>query len=257
MSSDHSARQIIALGGHNLSDCAQDVALSRYILAQSPQSRPRICLLAQASREDCSYILRFCRHFIALGACPSDLSLFQAHTADIAEFLLSQHIIYVGGGNTRSMLALWREWGVDQVLRQAWQQGIVLSGVSAGAICWFAQGLTDSIPGRLTALDCLGFLPGSCSPHYDSETERRPTYQRLVKEGGIMPGYGVDDGAGLHFRGQELAHVIGAAENATAYTVERTSAGLSENRLPATPVLALADAGDNERNQAEGNMELL
>ena len=96
-------------------------------------------------------------------------------------FLLQQDVIYVGGGNTKSMLALWREWGVDRILRQAWQQGTVLSGVSAGAICWFEQGLTDSIPGKLTPLGCLGFLPGSCSPplrRRDRTAAKLPTLGR-------------------------------------------------------------------------------
>ena len=156
--------QIIALGGHSITSDEEDVALSRYILEQVAAVHPRICFLHQGSGEDAFYIANFYRHFLQLNALPSDLSLFRPHTANIAQFLLDQDIVYVGGGNTKSMLALSREWGVDRTLHQAWQRGIVLSGVSAGAICWFEQGLTDSIPGKLTALECLGFLTGSCSP---------------------------------------------------------------------------------------------
>ena len=223
--------QIIALGGHSISDSAEDVTLSRYILDQSPAERPRICFLPQGSSEDSLYIAGFYRHFLEFDVQPSDLSLFKPHTADIADFLLEQDVIYVGGGNTKSMLALWREWGVDRILRQAWEQGTVLSGVSAGAICWFEQGLTDSIPGKLTPLDCLGFLPGSCSPHYDGETERRPSFQRLVADGEISAGYGIDDCAALHFIGSDFHRVVTARACAAAYRVERTPAGVSETRL--------------------------
>ena len=225
--------QIIALGGHGFLSHPQDLALSRYILAQSAAARPRICYLPQAGGEDYLYITRFYCHFIGLGAQPAHLSLFQPHTADIAEFLSKQDVIYVGGGNTKSMLALWREWGVDRILRRAWEQGIVLAGVSAGAICWFEQGHTDSIPGRLSALDCLGFLRGSCSPHYDTEAERRADFQRLVADGEMASGFGIDDYAGLHFMDERLCRVVGSRPNANAYRVERRSDGAKEQTLSA------------------------
>ena len=223
--------QIVALGGHSISTSVEDVTLSRYILDQSPAERPRICFLPQGSSEDSLYIAGFYRHFLEFDVQPSDLSLFKPHTADIADFLLEQDVIYVGGGNTKSMLALWREWGVDRILRQAWGNGSVLAGVSAGAICWFEQGLTDSIPGNLTPLDCLGFLPGSCSPHYDGETERRPSFHRLIADGEISAGYGIDDCACLHFIGSDFHRVVSARACAAAYRVERTPAGVAETRL--------------------------
>ena len=248
-------RHIIALGGHLFSDKREDAGLSRYILAQSRAERPLICFLPQAGGEDSFYVLRFYRHFQGFGAQPSDLSLFQPHTADIADFLLGQDVIYVGGGNTKSMLALWREWGVDRILRQAWKEGIVLAGVSAGAICWFEQGLTDSIPGKLSALDCLGFLPGSCSPHYDGEAERRPRYRRLVAQGDIAPGYGIEDGAGLHFRGGELFRVVAARAKATAYRVERSFSGASEMRLQVSASAGGPRAGGGEIIEADRRMD--
>ena len=233
--------QIIALGGHSISDSAEDVTLSRYILDQSPAERPRICFLPQGSSEDSLYIAGFYRHFLGFDVQPSDLSLFKPHTADIADFLLEQDVIYVGGGNTKSMLALWREWGVDRILRQAWEQGTVLSGVSAGAICWFEQGLTDSIHGNLTPLDCLGFLPGSCSPHYDGETDRRPNFHRLIAEHKMAAGYGIDNNAGLHFIGAELQRVAASSAGAAAYRVERVSTGVSESKLNASTIVDLTD----------------
>lgn len=239
-------RQIIALGGHSITTYLVDVTLSRYILNQAPAPRPRICFLPQGSGEDPLYIANFFRHFLALDALPSDLSLFKPHTADIADFLLQQDVIYVGGGNTKSMLSLWREWGLDQILCQAWEQGTVLSGVSAGAICWFEQGLTDSIPGKLRPLDCLGYLSGSCSPHFDGEAERRPSYHCLIANGKMADGYGVDNNTALHFIGAELSHLVSSRAGATAFRIERSSAGVSESRLTASVLVGLENSGGSK-----------
>ena len=234
--------QIIALGGHNLTTAEEDVTLSRYILGQVSADRPSICFLPQASGEDPLYVANFYRHFLELNALPSDLSLFKPHTADLSAFLFAHDIIYVGGGNTKSMLTLWREWRLDRILRQAWEQGTLLSGVSAGAICWFEQGLTDSIPGRLTALDCLGFLSGSCSPHYDGESERRPSYHQLIADGQVTPGYGIDDYAALHFVGADPPRVFASRPGATAYQVEPAPSGACETTLHASHLLRLEEA---------------
>lgn len=238
--------QIIALGGHSMTTNEEDVSLSRYLLAQVPAGRPRICFLSQGSGEDAFNIANFYRHFLELKALPSDLSLFRPHTADVAAFLLDQDIIYVGGGNTKSMLALWREWDVDKILRQGWQQGTLLSGVSAGAICWFDQGLTDSIPGSLTTLQCLGFLAGSCSPHYDGEAERRPSYHRQISDGKMVGGYGIDDNAALHFVDCEPPRVVAARAGAAAYRVEPTPSGISESKLNASILLSLGNGGGHK-----------
>ena len=142
--------------------------------------------------------------------------LFAPHTADIEDFLLSQDIIYVGGGNTKSMLALWREWGVDKILRKAWEQNIILAGVSAGAICWFEEGTTDSIPEKITMLPCLGFLKASCCPHYDSEPMRQPVFQEALTKETVELGYIIDDGAALHFNDQKLIKAIASNKNKKA-----------------------------------------
>ncbi|HTU26432.1 MAG TPA: peptidase E [Pirellulales bacterium] len=232
---EFAAGQIIALGGGGFRGDPADtrLLLERYILAQSGRPEPAICFLPQASGENPDYVAAFYAAFGGLPCRPSHLSLFKPPTADLASFLLGQDVIYVGGGNTKSMLALWREWGLDRILRQAWAAGIVLCGVSAGSICWFDGGVTDSIPGPLTPLACLGFLAGSNCPHYDSETERRPTYQRLVGQGILPAGYAADDCAGLHFRGSELARIISSRPSASAYRVEAagTAAGVIETRL--------------------------
>jgi peptidase E len=118
------------------------------------------------------------------------------------------------------MLAIWRVHGVDAVLREAWERGIVLAGVSAGSICWFEAGVTDSFGEELAPLRCLGFLPGSNCPHYDSEPERRPTYRRLVDAGELPPGLAAEDGVGLHFVGTELAEAVAGRPDARAFRIE-------------------------------------
>ena len=231
-------KQIIAMGGGGFSMEPDNLALDRYVLAQAATPRPRVCFLGTASGDADGYIVKFYEAFTTLHCEPSHLSLFRLPSADLASAILAQDVIYVGGGNTRSMLVLWREWGLDEVLKTAWQQGVVLAGLSAGAVCWFEQGVTDSVPGTLGALDCLGMLPGSCCPHYDGEVERRPAYHRLVAGGTILPGYGIDDGAALHFVDQELKCVISSRPDATAYEVAGTGDGVSERALASTLLAA-------------------
>jgi dipeptidase E len=156
--------------------------------------------------------------------------------------MTKQIIAMGGGGNTRSMLTLWREWGLDEIFRAAWNSGDILAGLSAGAICWFEQGVTDSVPGRLETLSCLGFLPGSCCPHYDGESDRRPAYHRLLSRGEILPGFGVDDGAALHFVGKDLKCVVSSRPNARAYVVEKISDEVKERPLESIYLLEDQDA---------------
>jgi len=224
-------QQIIAMGGGGFSMEPDNPALDQYVLQQTGKPRPKVCFLPQASGEARDYILNFYRAFLALDAQPSDLSLFLPHTADIEDFLMGQDVIYVGGGNTKSMLALWREWGLDRILRQAVNNGTVLTGVSAGAICWFAYGTTDSIPGRLTDLPCLGYLPGSCSPHYDGEAQRRPDFQRMIASGEIPGGLAFDDGAAGHFIDGVLSQVVSSRPAARGYRVEKQGDTAQETEL--------------------------
>jgi dipeptidase E len=231
-------RHIIALGGGGFSMEPENPALDQYILQQTGKARPKVCFFPHATDDAVRYVRNFYEAFTRLDARPSALSLFNPPTADLASFLLEQDVIYVGGGNTKSMLALWREWGLDQLLRTAYERGIVLAGISAGAICWFEQGLTDSIPGPYTTLTCLGFLPGSCSPHYDGEAERRPRFQRLLAEGKIKPGLALEDGAAAHFVNGELRQVVTSRPNAGAYRLEVRDGQVLEQALTVKYLLA-------------------
>ena len=141
----------------------------------------------------------------------------------LRELALGHDLIIVPGGNTANALAIWRLHGFDAILREAWQEGILLAGWSAGMICWFEQGVTDSFGPQLAAMDCLGFLPGSACPHFDGEERRRPRYLELVRNG-FPPGLAADDGVGLHFVGTDLHAVVSARQGATAYRVDGSGA---------------------------------
>jgi peptidase E len=233
-------KQIIALGGGGLSLLPEDLALIRYVLAQSGKERPRVCFVSTAGGDSDRDIHRFYEAFCTLSCEPRHLALFAPPCEDLEGFVAQQDLIYVGGGNTRNLLALWREWGLDRMIRAAYERGTVLAGVSAGSICWFEQGVTDSVRGStgdplddLSALSCLGFLSGSACPHYDGETARRPVYQRLVSAGELGDGYAADDGAGLHFAGGDLVRAVAARPGAQAYRVERRGEAAVET--PITP----------------------
>jgi peptidase E len=224
-------RQIIAMGGGGFSMEPDNPALDKYVVRQTGKRRPKVCFLPTASGDAERYCLNFYTAFAKLDCHLSHLLLFKLPTADLASFVLEKDVIYVGGGNTKSMLALWREWRLDRILRRAWNRGVVLAGLSAGAICWFEEGVTDSVFGRLKPLACLGFLPGSCCPHYDGEPRRRPSYQRLLSQGRISPGYGVDDGVALHFVGRKLHRIVSSRPNAKAYALEKVLGKVRERPL--------------------------
>ncbi len=224
-------RQIIAIGGGGFYRNSENLALEKYIIHQAGSAEPKVAFVPTASAEPDNYLVSFYTAFLKLGCRPSHLSFFK-RTPDLGSYLLSQDVIYVGGGNTKSMLAVWREWGVPEILREAWESGIVLAGVSAGAICWFEQGLTDSWADRLRPLDCLGFLPGSCCSHYDSEPKRRPSYHQLLVNGEVGAGVAIEDWTGVHYKGTELHCVVAAKAGARAYSVRNVYGSVQEVPLP-------------------------
>jgi dipeptidase E len=226
-------RTIIAMGGGGFSMEPDNPLLDDFILSQANAARPRVCFLPTAAGDADGYIVGFYSAF-ASRAEASHLRLFYRTQVDIETLLLAQDVIYVGGGNTENMLAIWRTHGLDRILREAWEAGIVLAGLSAGSICWFEAGTTDSFGPNLDVLtDGLGFLAGSHCPHYDGEALRRPTYQGLVAEGRLPAGYAADDGAALVFDGTELREVVASRPEATAYRVEAVEGVARETRLPA------------------------
>ena len=134
---------------------------------------------------------------------------------------MEQDILYVGGGNTKNLMALWREWELEVAIRHAYDNGTILAGLSAGSLCWFDEGVTDSYGSGLEPISCLGIIRGSHCPHYDGEEERRPAYQSFIRNGRIGSGYAADDGVALHFIDEELHHVVSSRPEAHGYRVDK------------------------------------
>ena len=222
--------QVIALGGGGFSSDTDDSALDRYILEQAPVSNPAVCFVPTASGDSEIYIRAFYAAYSQLD-CRSSHLMFFDRTPDLRSVILAQDVIYVGGGNTKSMLGVWREWGLADLLEEAWMAGVVMAGVSAGAICWFEQGLTDSHAEELAVLDCMGFVAGSCSPHYDGEVDRRPSYHRFLSEGRVNAGYAMDDGAALHVIHGEFHAAISSRPKAGVYRVRSVNGRVVEEPL--------------------------
>ena len=191
-------KQIIAIGGGGFGRNPNQRIIEKYIIDQSSVSKPNVLFIPTASAEDKSYTVNFYSCFNGLNCNPSHLNLFQ-RTPRIEGLINKADIIYVGGGNTKSMLAVWKEWKLDKFLIKAYNKGTVLAGVSAGAICWFDTGITDSWASNLNYIDCLGILPGSCCPHYDSEKDRRPSVHKFIENEKIKSVYAIEDGAAIHF----------------------------------------------------------
>jgi dipeptidase E len=226
-------RQIVAIGGASFRAEPENLAADRYLLNLTRRKQPSVCFIPTASAEPDDVIASFYDAYVRLGARPSVLRLFQ-RTPDLRRTVLSQDLVYVGGGNTKSMLAVWREWGLDVVLRDAWRSGVVLAGVSAGAICWFEQGVTDSWADRLMPLDCLGFLRNTCCPHYDSEADRRPAVHDLVKRRVVKPVLALPDGAAAHFVGRELQRIVTWKPSAKPFHVRLHRGHIEEQELAST-----------------------
>src|SRR5215470_15057902 len=231
-------RHVLAIGGFGPAQ-AQDQrlpALIGHALTLSGAAQPRVCMLNTAVGDDPAGLVRMYAMLSQHNARPSHLQLFpMPNVTDPADLLLSQDVIFVGGGSVANMVAVWRVHGLDQVMRQAWNAGIVLAGVSAGAICWFTGGTTDSFGPQLRPFtDGLALLDGSYSPHYDSEPGRRPLYQSLIAAGTLPAGIACDDGAAAHFVDDSLHEVVADRDRAFGYLVERADDGTAaEARLPA------------------------
>jgi dipeptidase E len=215
-------RHIVAMGGR--ADALEDFVLE---IARGP----KVCFLPTAQGDNPEALVLFYEQLG--GRCQaSHVRLFGVPPADLRGVLLEQDVIYVAGGNAASMLGTWRVHRLPEILHEAWEEGIVLCGWSAGGMCWFEGGVTDSFGADLAPLDDgLGLLGGSFCPHYDGEEARRPTYRRLVAEGLVSTGYGVDDAAALHFVEAELAQVVAAREGATAHRVDGDGETPLEARL--------------------------
>jgi dipeptidase E len=226
-------RHIVAIGGGGFSTEPDNPAIDDFVLGLTGKRRPRTLFLPTATGSVATYAVMFYEAF-RRRAEPSHLDLFARTHADLRSTILAQHVVYVGGGNTANLLAIWRVHGLDAILTEAWASGVVLAGVSAGGICWFESGLTDSFGPELSPLSGgLSLIPGSFCPHFDGEPKRRPAYHRLVGDGTLPAGFAADDGAALHFVGSELDEVVASRPGAAGYRVDRGPDGAIEQRIEA------------------------
>ncbi len=229
------ARQILLAGG------GFGTAFIRYMAELTGKDFPRLCYLPTASADRESGIIRWYENCAPLSVHPLvQQSFISSYRMDQSweEVLLSMDGIVVSGGNTLNQQAIWKVQGIDQVLREAWDRGIVLGGASAGSLCWFEEGTTDSRPKEVTKIEGLGFLRGSHSPHYDAEAVRRPTYHRLIASGELKPGYACDNDAGIYFVDNEVTRVVKTREEASVYYVAMEGGKVVETELPAEMITA-------------------
>jgi len=193
------SKNIVAIGGGGFGRSLGQLKIEKYITSLVKKDRPKICFLPTASGDNDLYKLNFYRAFSKLNCITSHIDLF-SRTENLEKKVLSQDIIYVGGGNTKSMLAVWKEWNLHNILKIAYEKGIVLSGVSAGAICWFQKGITDSYSNKLEIIECLGLVNGIACPHYDEEKEREPYVEEIIKKNRINSCICIEGNCALHIK---------------------------------------------------------
>jgi len=254
VNSAHRGR-ILAMGGGGFTMDDPSPALDAFVLALTGKPVPKVCFLPTASGDPRDQVTRFYERFGSWPCEPSILSLF--HLArdriDPVAHLLAQDAIYVGGGSMRNLLAVWREHGVDEALRGAWEAGVVLAGLSAGAMCWFGGGISMSA-GAPEAVRGLGLLDGSLSVHLDGEVQRLPVYRAAVAAGELAPGYAADDGAALVFEGTELAECVSSRAGARVLRVESDGRGGVVERALAVRLLPTGGEADGVESGVVGEL---
>jgi len=225
-------RQIVAFGGGGFSMESGNPLLDNYVLGLTEAERPRVCFLPSASGDADHYIVRFYRAFPADRCEASHLSLFRREQGptDLRRHLLSQDLIYVGGGSVISLLGVWRAHGIDGVLREAWEAGVILCGLSAGSLCWFAEAVS-SFHGEPRRVEGLGLLPFSNCVHYEPASSRRIAYHGFLRDG-MRPGYAAEDGAALHFTDTELSRAVASQPQAKSYRLDLAGEEVVESRIP-------------------------
>ena len=209
---------IIAIGGGGFSRNNSSYLIEKYILNLSGKDYPKICFLPTATGDDASYIVRFYSIFTRLNCIPSHIEFFK-RTPNIHSHIMKQDVVFVGGGNTKSMLAIWNEWGMNSLLNDAYNKGVIMAGVSAGAICWFTSGITDSWDNELRILPCLDFLKGTCCPHYDEEPSRIPYVKKILLEEKLTNCISIEGGSAMHFIDGKPFRNVSFKDNKNSYNV--------------------------------------
>ena len=224
-------RQVIAIGGGGFGRSQESNLIEQYILDQTSKKNPKICFIPTATGDLDPYIVNFYSVFAKLKCAPSHISFFK-RTVDLQAHIQKQDAIFVGGGNTKSMLAVWRDWGLDLILKDAYDRGVVMSGVSAGAICWFEGGLTDSWESDLKMMECMNFIPGNCAPHYDEEPERKPSLSNFISNGEISDCFAIDGGCALHLKNDQVFKSISFMNGKNSFLIKNEKGRVTETSLP-------------------------
>ena len=193
------SKNIVAIGGGGFGRSLGSLKIEKFIISLISKKRPKICFIPTASGDNSLYKLNFYRAFSKLNCITSHIDFF-SRTENLEEKIFSQDIIYVGGGNTKSMLAVWKDWNLNNILANAYKKGIVMSGVSAGAICWFDKGITDSFADELKIIDCLGLVDGIACPHFDEEKEREPYVNDIINREIINSCICIEGNCALHIK---------------------------------------------------------
>ena len=211
-------KHIVTIGGGGFDRNNSSYLIERYILNLSDKTTPKICFLPTATGDNDSYIVRFYSIFNNLNCIPSHLEFFK-RTSNIKDHIMDQDVVFVGGGNTKSMLAIWNDWGMSSLLNNAYNDGVIMSGVSAGAICWFTCGVTDSWDDELKIIPCLDIIKGTCCPHYDEEPSRIPYVKKILHEEKITNCISIEGGSAIHFIDGKPYKNVSFKKNKNTYNV--------------------------------------
>ena len=226
-------KQIIAIGGGGFGRNPGDGVIEQYILDQTGKEKPNICFIPTATGDNEAYKVNYYSTFSKLDCNPIHLDFFK-RTPDLEQLIPQQDAIFVGGGNTKSMLAVWKDWNLDKLLKDAYEKGAVMSGVSAGANCWFEKAVVDSWEEDLRVIDCMGFVKGNCCPHYDEEPQRRPAVKKFLEDGIVDSFYSVEGNCALHIKNDDEYLSVDFGKEKNAYIVSMDGDKVKEvsfNRL--------------------------
>lgn len=226
-------KQIIAIGGGGFGRNPGDGVIEQYILDQTGKEKPNICFIPTATGDNEAYKVNYYSTFSKLDCNPIHLDFFK-RTPDLEQLIPQQDAIFVGGGNTKSMLAVWKDWNLDKLLKDAYEKGVVMSGVSAGANCWFERAVVDSWEENLRVIDCMGFVKGNCCPHYDEEPQRRPAVKKFLEDGIVDSCYSVEGNCALHIKNDDEYLSVDFGKEKNAYIVSMDGDKVKEvafNRL--------------------------
>lgn len=209
-------KNIVAIGGGGFGRTVKDLRIEEYILNLSKKDKPNVCFIPTATGDNDAYKVNYYDVFTKFNCNPTHIDFFK-RTIDLSSHIPKQDIIFVGGGNTKSMIAVWKDWGLDILLRDAYENGTVMSGVSAGAICWFERGITDSWAHDLAVMECLGFVKGTCCPHYDEEPARRPFVKKALEKKLIDHCLSIEGNCALHVKDDNPFRAVNFGNNKNCY----------------------------------------